>query len=195
MGGQHLRVQMCTHVRFCFNVVTPLVLLEDIHLTFKLSESLFFQLYHGENKLIINEMMTRSTQYKTNMLSWNSNPLVDMYLHLNTLSRFQLFVEMCAYRRSSKYQLYCLWSDRSDLLLNARQIALEASMLTMRLPASLLTTQHLLVPANTEWFVVKILCLSRATYPHGIVVSVIQYNTIPNRPSSSKDNVFYISYW
>jgi len=36
MGGQHLRVQMCTHVRFCFNVVTPLVLLEDIHLTFKL---------------------------------------------------------------------------------------------------------------------------------------------------------------
>jgi hypothetical protein len=29
-----------------------------------------FQLYHGENKLIFNEMMMRSALYKTNMLSW-----------------------------------------------------------------------------------------------------------------------------
>jgi len=62
-GGQHLRVQMCTHVRFCVNVATPLVLLESIHLIFKFSESLFFQLYHGENKLIINEMTMRSALY------------------------------------------------------------------------------------------------------------------------------------
>ena len=40
-------------------------------------------------------------------------------------------------------------------------------MLTMRLLASLLRTWHLLVPANTDWFVVNILCHSRGTYLHG----------------------------
>ena len=29
-----------------------------------------FQLYHGKNKLIFNEMMMRSALYQTNMLSW-----------------------------------------------------------------------------------------------------------------------------
>jgi hypothetical protein len=34
------------------------------------ANSAIFQLYHGENKLIFNEMMTRSTLYKANALSW-----------------------------------------------------------------------------------------------------------------------------
>jgi len=33
------------------------------------SNSAIFQLYHGENKLIFNEMMTRSAFYETNTLS------------------------------------------------------------------------------------------------------------------------------
>ena len=45
-----------------------------------------FQLYHGENELIFNEMMVRSALYKTNTLSWicivlahwNNNPRIDM---------------------------------------------------------------------------------------------------------------------
>jgi len=42
MGSQHLLVQMFTHVRFCVNVATPLVLQEHIYLTFKLSRILLF---------------------------------------------------------------------------------------------------------------------------------------------------------
>jgi hypothetical protein len=34
------------------------------------ANSAIFQLYHGENKLIFNEMMMRSTLYQTNTLSW-----------------------------------------------------------------------------------------------------------------------------
>jgi hypothetical protein len=52
-----------------------------------------FQLYHGENNLYFNEMMTMSALYETNVLSWifivlahwNNNSLVDMSLHLDTL--------------------------------------------------------------------------------------------------------------
>jgi len=33
------------------------------------ANSAIFLLYHGENKLIINEMMMKSTLYQTNMLS------------------------------------------------------------------------------------------------------------------------------
>jgi len=52
-----------------------------------------FQLYHGENKLILNEMMIRSALYQTNTLSWifivlvhwNNIPWVDMSLHSDTL--------------------------------------------------------------------------------------------------------------
>jgi len=35
------------------------------------ANSVNFQLYHGEDKLIFNEMMMRSTLYYTNTLSWN----------------------------------------------------------------------------------------------------------------------------
>jgi hypothetical protein len=34
------------------------------------ANSAIFQLYHDENKLIVNEMTMRSTLYKTNTLSW-----------------------------------------------------------------------------------------------------------------------------
>ena len=34
------------------------------------ANSAILQLYHGENKLIFNEMMMKSILYKTNTLSW-----------------------------------------------------------------------------------------------------------------------------
>ena len=34
------------------------------------ANSTIFQLHHGKNKFIFNEMMMRSTLYKTNTLSW-----------------------------------------------------------------------------------------------------------------------------
>jgi hypothetical protein len=61
------------------------------------ANSAIFLLYHGENKLIFNEMMTRSALYYTNTLSWifivldnwNNSPRIDMSLHSDTLSRFR----------------------------------------------------------------------------------------------------------
>jgi len=61
------------------------------------ANSTIFQLYHGENKLIFNEMMMRSTLYKTNTLSWIfivlahwiNSPRVDMSIHWDTLFWFQ----------------------------------------------------------------------------------------------------------
>ena len=59
--------------------------------------SAMFQLYHGENKLIFNEMMKRSALYETNTLSgifivighWNNSPLIDMSPDLDTFYRFR----------------------------------------------------------------------------------------------------------
>ena len=53
------------------------------------ANSAIFQLYHGENNLIFNEMMMRSALYETNMLSWifivlahwNNSPRIDMSFH------------------------------------------------------------------------------------------------------------------
>ena len=61
-----------------------------------------FQLYHGENKLYcnFNEMMMRSVNYETNMLSWiffmvlahwNNSPRIDMSPHSNTLFWFRVY--------------------------------------------------------------------------------------------------------
>jgi hypothetical protein len=58
---------------------------------------LIFQLYDGENKLIINEVMMRSALYYSNMLSWifivlahwNNSPRIDMSPYLDTLSWFR----------------------------------------------------------------------------------------------------------
>jgi hypothetical protein len=61
------------------------------------SNSAIFQLYHGENKLIFDEMMMRSAFYLTNTLRWifiapaccNTSPQVDMSLHSGTLFWFR----------------------------------------------------------------------------------------------------------
>jgi hypothetical protein len=58
---------------------------------------IFYQLYHGANKFMFNEIMMRSALYSANTLSyiyivladWNNNPWTDMSLHLDTLSWFR----------------------------------------------------------------------------------------------------------
>jgi hypothetical protein len=60
------------------------------------ANSAIFHLYHGETKLIYNEMMMRHALYQTNTLSWifivlahwNNNPQIDMSSHSDTLSWF-----------------------------------------------------------------------------------------------------------
>jgi hypothetical protein len=52
------------------------------------TDSAIFQLYHGENKLISNEMLIRSTLFQTNMLSWIFN-----YLCNQCLSPLMLWVQ------------------------------------------------------------------------------------------------------
>ena len=55
------------------------------------------QLYHGEKKLLFDEMMLRSALYLTSTLSWifivlahwNNSPWVDMSLHSGTLFMFR----------------------------------------------------------------------------------------------------------
>ena len=59
--------------------------------------STIFHLYHGEKKLIFNEMTMRSALYQTNTLSWifivldhwNNSPWVDMSPHWETLPWFR----------------------------------------------------------------------------------------------------------
>jgi hypothetical protein len=59
------------------------------------ANSAIFQLYHGENKLIINEMMMRFALFNTLswifivLVHWNNSPRKDMSLHSNTLFWFQ----------------------------------------------------------------------------------------------------------
>ena len=56
--------------------------------------SAIFQLYHGDNKLIFNEMMLRSALYTLSWIfivlaHWNNSPQIDMSPHSDTLSRFR----------------------------------------------------------------------------------------------------------
>ena len=62
------------------------------------ANSAIFQLYHGENKLISNNMMMRSPLYYTNTHSllffivvfhWNNSPRIDMFPYSDTLSWFR----------------------------------------------------------------------------------------------------------
>ena len=61
------------------------------------ANSAIVQLYDGENKLIINEMIMRSALYYTNTLSWifivlahwNNSPRIDMSPYLDKLSWFR----------------------------------------------------------------------------------------------------------
>ena len=79
-----------------------------------LFNSAIFQLDHGENKLILNEMMMKSALYYTNMLSWifivlvhwNNSSGIDMSIHSNIIlipsqPVFALF----------PFQFYSLWFD------------------------------------------------------------------------------------
>ena len=76
-------------VPMTFSLVSEWLLLNN--------NSVIFQLYHGENKLIFNEMMMQSSLYLTNILSWifkvladwNDSPWVDMFPHSDTLFWFQ----------------------------------------------------------------------------------------------------------
>jgi hypothetical protein len=101
---------------FPLKKITPTYLQNNIHMTYikwhthglqntSMSEWLLFnansaivKLYHGENKLIFNEMMMRSALYYTNTLSciffivlahWNNSPRVDLSLHSDTLFWFR----------------------------------------------------------------------------------------------------------
>ena len=58
------------------------------------ANSAIFQLYHGENKLIFNEMMMGSALYQTSWIfivltHWNNSPRTDMSPHWDTLSWFR----------------------------------------------------------------------------------------------------------
>ena len=66
--------------------------------------SAIFRLYHGENKLIFNEMMIRSTLYWTNtvcwifivLAHWNNSPRIDM-LHHRTYYRDSEPISLCSF--------------------------------------------------------------------------------------------------
>jgi hypothetical protein len=84
-----------------------------------------FQLYHGERKLIVNEIIIRSALYKTNTLSefsmvlahWNNTPRIHMSPKSVTLSWFRtnqslLFQLKAVYLAgSNEYQFHSLWLD------------------------------------------------------------------------------------
>jgi hypothetical protein len=84
-----------------------------------------FQLYHGKNKLIFNEMMMRSALYYTNTLSWifivltywNNSLWIDLSPHLDTLSWFwanqslPFLLNAACLARSNTYQFNSLWFD------------------------------------------------------------------------------------
>ena len=108
------------------------------------ADSAIFQLYHGENKLIFNEMMRRSALYYTNMLSWtfivlahwNNSPWIDMLPHSSTLSSFwanqsllYLLNAACLAEKQQKLILKSLILPNWDS--NPRSTSLETSMLTI----------------------------------------------------------------
>ena len=87
--------------------------------------SAIFQLYYGENKLIVNEMMIRSALYQTNRLSlifivlahWNNSPRVDISIHSYTLFWFWanqsllFLLNAVCLADKKKYQFYSLYFD------------------------------------------------------------------------------------
>ena len=107
------------------------------------ANSPIFQLFHGENKLIFNEMRMRDALYSTNMLSWifivlahwNNSALIDMSPHSETLSWFRadqsllfLLNAVCLVEKQQiqMYHFYSLWFEPIP-----RSTSLEASMLTI----------------------------------------------------------------
>jgi len=83
------------------------------------ANSVIFQLYHGENKLIFNAPFVLDQHaaldfYRTSSLKQQSAgrhfaPLGHIILIPSQLCSFSLMLR--AYRRSSKYQFYSLWFD------------------------------------------------------------------------------------
>jgi hypothetical protein len=83
-----------------------------------------FQPYHGENKLIINEMIMR---YKTNTLNWilivlahwNNSPRIDMSLHMHTLFWFRgnpyLLFLLNAACSVEKQQIHQKWTTTTSI--------------------------------------------------------------------------------
>jgi len=69
------------------------------------ANSAIFQLYHGENKLIFNEMMVRSVLFCANTLSWifivlgywNNSPRIDMSADSDTLFWFRAITSLCSF--------------------------------------------------------------------------------------------------
>ena len=106
------------------------------------ANSAIFQLYHGENKLIFNEMAMRLSWIFIVLAHWNNSLWVDMSLHgtqtLGTLFWFKanqsllFLLKLRAYRRSKKYQYYSLWFDP-----NPWSTAFKASTLTIMPPMRL----------------------------------------------------------
>ena len=113
------------------------------------TNSPIFQLYHGENKLILNELMMRSTLYYTNTLSWifivlahlNNSLWVDMSPH-DTLFWFRvnhsllfLLNDACLVEKQQILILKSLvWPDWGS---NPRSAALKTSTLTITPPMRL----------------------------------------------------------
>ena len=103
--------------------------------------------YHGENKLIFNEMMMRSALFLTNMLSWifivlahwNNSPRIDMSLHIDTLFWFRaiqsLLLLLIATCLAEKQHIPILLSlVRPGRGSNPRSTALEMYTLTVTPP-------------------------------------------------------------
>ena len=111
------------------------------------ANSVIFQLYYGENKLIFNEMMMTPALYQINMLSWifimlahwNNSLRVDMSLHSDTLFWFRanqslifLLNAACLAEKQQIPILYSFaWPDRGS---NPWSTALEVSTLTITPP-------------------------------------------------------------
>jgi hypothetical protein len=98
----------------CNQFLSPLQLWVSEWLLFS-GNSAIFQVYHGENKLIFNEMMMRSTLYKTNTRSWifvvlaqwSTSLRIDRSPNSDTLTWF----------RSNQYLLFLL----NDVCLEEKQ--------------------------------------------------------------------------
>jgi hypothetical protein len=106
------------------------------------ANSAIFQLYHGENKLIFNEMMMKSAEldfYSASSLKQQSaGRHVAPLGHCSDsepTSLWSFSFMLRAYRRSNKYQFYSLWFDPTKARTHDLPAsALGASTLTITPP-------------------------------------------------------------
>ena len=100
-------------------IVNTLISIQSEWLLFN-ANSAIFQLYHGENKLSVNEMMMTSALYTLNWIfvklaHWNNNPQVDMSVHSNTLSWFRANQYLFFLTKNSVVVLTRSWHEPNDL--------------------------------------------------------------------------------